>query len=161
MTKLEYTIYEIKCNDEDKEFIYIGSTKNFNRRKKQHELYSINEKNNYLLYKFIRENQGWANFQMKIIEIIVCETKTDARIREQFWLENKKANLNNRNAYSTKEFIKEQNKEKAKQYYEKNKEKAKQYQKQYYEKNKLNQKKIKIKKNLNQKTKNLKIFSKI
>jgi len=135
--KLEYTIYEIKCNDEDKEFSYIGSTNNYNRRKKEHKKSCINEKNNYLLYKFIRENGGWANFQMNIIEIIECETQTEARIREQYWLENKKANLNKFNAYSTKEIIKEQRKK----YYEQNKEKINQYRNQYYEQNKEKEKK--------------------
>ena len=93
MTKnLQYTFYEIVCKDEDKDFIYIGSTKDFKNRKYQHKSACINQTDKqhyYQLYQFIRENGGWDNFNMNPIEICECETKTHARIREQFWIENK------------------------------------------------------------------------
>ena len=148
MTKnLQYTFYEIVCKDEDKDFIYIGSTKDFKNRKYQHKTACINEKNKIYhlqVYKFIRENGGWDNFNMNPIEILECETKTHARIREQYWIDLKKANLNQLRAFITEDQKKEhekqyreQNKikikENKKQYREKNKERLKEYAKKYYE----------------------------
>ena len=105
MTKnLQYTFYEIVCKDEDIDFIYIGSTKDFKKRKYQHKNACINEKNpNYNIqpYQFIRENGGWINFNMNSIEICECETKTHALIREQYWIESRKANFNNRKSFIT------------------------------------------------------------
>jgi len=170
MTKnLQYTFYEIVCKDENKDFIYIGSTKDFKNRKYQHKSSSINinnPKNNLQVYQFIRENGGWNNFDMNPIEIYECETKTHARIREQYWIELKKSKLNKYKAFvpeeerlenklkyqkcyyeNHKEKIKEYNiiyQEKnaeqiniqKKQFYEQNKEKIKEHRKQFYEQNK-------------------------
>jgi hypothetical protein len=148
-----YTFYEIVCKDEDKNFIYIGSTKDFKNRKYQHKKTWNNEnfkEYNIQLYQFIRGNGGWENFEMNPIEILECESKTHARIREQYWIELKKANLNKVRAYRTKEQAKKYNKEKTseyreknqdkiKDYIEKNKDKIKEYEREYREKNKEQQ----------------------
>ena len=56
---------------------------------------------------------------MNQVEICDCETKAHARIIEQYWIENKKANLNKLRAFCTED----QNKEYQKQYNEQNKDK--------------------------------------
>ena len=136
---ITYTFYEIVCKDEDKDFIYVGSTKDFKNRKYQHKTV-CNNKNlkgyNLQIYQFIRENGGWENFNMNPVEILDCETKTHARIREQYWIEQKKANLNKFKAYRTEEQKKEYYKEQTREYYEQNKEKIKEQTREYREKNK-------------------------
>ena len=61
----------ISCRDETIPEIYIGSTSNFIRRRKQH-FYSCNNPNshcyNLKLYRFIRSNGGIDNFVMEILE---------------------------------------------------------------------------------------------
>ena len=53
MTKnLQYTFYEIVCKDENKDFIYIGSTKDFKNRKYQHKNACINEKIQTIIFNF-------------------------------------------------------------------------------------------------------------
>ena len=64
-------VYMISCRDETIPEIYIGSTSNFIRRRKQH-FYSCNNPNskcyNFKLYRFIRSNGGIDNFVMEILE---------------------------------------------------------------------------------------------
>ncbi len=110
---MEYIIYKITIND----FIYVSSTKNFIMRKYRHKC--NNEKNIDLkLYKIIRENGGWENCEMIPIEKLKCETKTDARIREEHWRIELNANLNSQRAYKSHEVHLKDKKE----YYYKNKE---------------------------------------
>jgi len=61
----------ISCRDEKVPEIYIGSTNNFIRRRKEHfyRCRNINCKSyNYKLYRFIRSNGGIDNFVMEILE---------------------------------------------------------------------------------------------
>ena len=72
-------IYKITILGCDK--VYIGSTKNFNQRKYQHIDYSKHYFNTeQKLYYIIRENGGWENCLMEIIE----ENTTIER--EQYWI---------------------------------------------------------------------------
>jgi len=57
-----YKIYDV--NDASK--FYIGSTKNFNNRKKDHR--NSFKTDNQKLYKYIRANGGWDCFNMEVIE---------------------------------------------------------------------------------------------
>ena len=61
----------ISSRDEKVPEIYIGSTSNFIRRRKEH-FYSCNNINckshNFKLYRFIRSNGGIDNFVMEILE---------------------------------------------------------------------------------------------
>lgn len=50
---------------------YIGSSSNFTNRKSVHKLRCNNVNNkyhNYYIYKFIRENGGWDNFDFEILK---------------------------------------------------------------------------------------------
>ncbi len=89
MPKYENTvIYIIKCKDETITDSYVGHTTNFSNRCKQHiEVldHIKSHKLQYPLYKFIRENGGWDNWEIIEIEKWPCETREDAIAREAHW----------------------------------------------------------------------------
>ena len=90
-------IYKICCRNTDIKEIYIGSTTNFRLRKCHHKSDCNNIKNksyNYRVYKFIRENGGWDNFDMVQIEQYNATDKHSLHARERHWIEELKANLN-------------------------------------------------------------------
>ena len=90
-------IYKLCCNDLNIKELYIGSTCNFTRRKNQHKNYCNSEKSknyNCKVYKFIRDNGGWNNWTMILVEEFSCENKMQKLKRERYWLEELKASLN-------------------------------------------------------------------
>jgi len=95
---VKYTIYEIVCKDPSIKSIYVGHTKNFiNRRSNHTDPYNDNPKSrvfNYRLYKSIRDNGGWDNWIMRPIEKFNGNDRGDALIREQYWIDTKKSDLN-------------------------------------------------------------------
>jgi len=98
----KYIFYQIASLDETIEFMYIGSTIDFIRRKHEHKKTCNNEKNknyNLPIYKFIRENGNWSNFYIVPIEEAEFETKLQARIHEHQLIE--KYKLNKNNAYTS------------------------------------------------------------
>ena len=138
---MSYYIYKIVCDDLP-EFIYVGSTKAFRRRKNQHKQY-VNlpdTKGKAKLYNIIRENGGWDNWRMVLVEECGEITLNEARIREEHFRQELKANLNSIKCIilqDKKEYTKEHyNKEYHQEYREKNKERYKEQAKEYYEKNK-------------------------
>jgi len=154
---MTHVIYKIVCDDVP-DYVYVGSTKAFRQRKAQHksDCININKRTyNMKVYSTIRENGGWDNWRMVIIN--ECEegiTKTQAHIIEEEFRVKLNGNLNSHKCYITEEKIKEEkkkydkkyhennkeyyeeNKEKRKKYYEENKQKLKEYKKEYYEENK-------------------------
>jgi group I intron endonuclease len=99
---MDYYIYKICCKNINIKDCYVGSTKNINKRIIQHSSSSNNEnqKNSVCnVYKFINENGKWDNWEVTIVETIKCETKEDALVRERYWIETLKANLNSRSSY--------------------------------------------------------------
>jgi group I intron endonuclease len=90
--KMEYTIYKIYCKDENIKDCYVGSTKDLSNRKAVHKFDCKNKDIN--VYKFIKENGGFDNFEFEVVETLICENKNDAYIRERYWIEELKANLN-------------------------------------------------------------------
>lgn len=131
-------IYKIMCKDETITDIYIGHTTNFKQRNKLHKS-TCNVESlkgyNYKIYKIIRENGGWDNWTMTIIEEYPCESVNDARERERYWIEKESSQLNvtipnrNKKEYSQMYRIihREEISEKAKEYRENNKDKIKEY----------------------------------
>ena len=91
-------IYKIYCKDDNIKDIYIGSTTNFRNRKYDHKCncYNINQLNLYNLkvYKFIRDNGGWENWDMIIIEEFECENKLELIKKEREYIEKLNASLN-------------------------------------------------------------------
>lgn len=120
-----YIFYKICCDDND--YVYVGSTCNFNNRKRQHKQNCNNEtgKEYHLkVYKTIRENGGWENWKMIQIGTKEQITKRDAeRIEEEYRLE-LKAELNDKRAYLTEEVKKERKAIADKKYRESEKGKA-------------------------------------
>lgn len=104
-----YIIYKISIAGED----YIGSTKDLRQRKNKHKNNCSNTnclEYNYKLYQFIRANGGWNCIDITPIEEFVCETKQQALCREEHWRREYKATLNTRQAYTTKQELKQNQK---------------------------------------------------
>jgi len=75
-------IYKIVCKDTSIKDIYIGYTTNFVQRKHTHKQHCANIKlpnYNCKLYKTIRNNGGWINWKMIIIDKINCKDSFDAK----------------------------------------------------------------------------------
>ncbi len=150
------SIYKLCCRNTDIKEIYIGSTVNFTRRKQQHKTSCINDKSkeyNFNVYKFIRDNGNWENWDMVEIEKVNCKDKRELHTKEREFIEKYESKLNmsipyksNEEKKETKKKYKELRKEINKNYYLENKEKLRQQQREYY----LNNiEKIKERKKLN------------
>jgi hypothetical protein len=85
-------MYKLVCNDTNVVDFYIGHTTDFVKRKSQHKSKSIFSTQK--LYKTIRDNGGWDNWDMVIIEKFPCLDRLEALLREQYWYEQLKAKLN-------------------------------------------------------------------
>jgi len=135
----DIVIYKIICKDINIKDFYIGHTTNFSKRKIQHKS-SYNKGNNMLVYQFIRNNGGWENWDIILIESCKCEKFSDACKIEKKYIEDLKATLNKAKPIRTKKEYYEDNKEKInetkKLYNQKNKEKISETVKKYYEDNK-------------------------
>jgi hypothetical protein len=137
------SIYKLSCIDPSIKDIYVGSTTNFVRRKQQHKncCNDSNDKHyNCYVYKFIRENGCFENWEMIEIEKYQATDKRQLHTRERYWLETLKATLNKVVPTRTKKEYVENNKEsireKQKEYVENNKESISQKRKEYRENNK-------------------------
>lgn len=124
-------LYKIVPKDLNLNFIYVGSTTDFRRRKNGHKTDCNNEHRinyNSKIYKTIRENGGWDQFEMLEIEKYACNDGNEARTRERYWMELFNANLNSIKPIITEEEEKEYDKE----YYGMHIEKIKEYKHKYY-----------------------------
>ena len=136
-------IYKICCRNPDIKEIYVGSTTNFYRRKQQHKSIcnnSNNKKYNLNVYKFIRANGNWDNWDMIIIEKFECNDKLELHKKERDILEQLGATLNSQIPNRSIKEWKDNNKEYFKVYRENNKEKFKEYHKEYFKDYKENNK---------------------
>ena len=136
-------IYKICCNDLNITDCYIGHTTDFKSRKNSHK-YKCNKEGskgyNSRLYQYIRDNGGWDNWSMILIEEYNCNNKLEALKRERELIEELKSTLNFEIPSRTNKEYREDNKdkilEKNKEYYEDNKDKIKERHKIYRENNK-------------------------
>ena len=79
-------IYKITCIDPNITDVYVGHTTNFVQRKHAHKRSCTNQKStNYKckLYTVIRNNGGWINWKMGIINFYNCHDHYEARKKEQ------------------------------------------------------------------------------
>jgi hypothetical protein len=79
-------IYKICCKDPEIKDIYIGHTTNFVQRKYSHKQTCNNIKSpcyNLKLYKTIRKNGNWSNWDMSIVQFYNCKDLLEARQKEQ------------------------------------------------------------------------------
>ena len=156
-TPIDYqktVIYGIFSNS-GAENVYIGHTTDFSNRKRGHKNCcnnpNVSTHYNLKLYKIIRENGGWENYTMRIIEEYPCNTRNEAAAREFYYFQQYNATMNyqvpsrqlpqyridndERRKRESKEYH-ERNKEKIKAYFEANKERFKEKRKIYYEEHK-------------------------
>ncbi len=143
-------IYKIVCNDLNVKDCYIGHTINMTKRKCCHKSRCHNEKDkhyNLKIYQIIRQNGGWSNWSMILVETFPCKDKNEACKREREVYEELDAKLNMLRPYRTQEDLKEYDKkyyqinkkeinEYHEKYYQNNKEDLKEYDKKYYQINK-------------------------
>lgn len=124
-------IYMIKSKDENIKKIYIGSTCNFSRRKKQHKTNCNNQNGLYYnlnVYKFIRANNGWNDWDMIKIKDYPCNIKSELEAEERKIITSNYGYDNCLNIQVPTRTIKE--------YYNDNKELISEQKKQYYKDNK-------------------------
>ena len=133
----DYVVYKIVCLS-NPNLVYVGSTANFYTRRKCHKTCCNNpndKHHNYKKYIVIRENGGWDNFNMVIVDEPKQITLIKSRMIEEEWRVKLNANLNSIKCFTTDEEKKEQQKY-VKERYEKNKDVIIKQRKGYYEKNK-------------------------
>lgn len=142
-------IYKLCCKDANITEIYIGSTVNKHRRKAHHKTNCNNPNNrkyNIRLYQFIRENGGFDNWDLVILEEYPTENKNELVWKEREWIEQLKPVLNSYRPIITTEEKREKNRkyceenpekrrETQKKYYQENSEQCREYRKKYYEEN--------------------------
>ena len=106
-------IYRIYCKDKTVLEIYIGSTRDEQKRINKHK-YACNNENykryNFKVYKFIRENGRWDNWIFEVIEEYPCENKIELVEREQYYYDLLNPLLNMVRPHVSEEEIKECNK---------------------------------------------------
>ena len=79
-------IYKITCKDPSIQDVYVGHTVNFVQRKKAHRRTCMNSKypnHNCKVYKVMRNNGGWDNWNMDIVAFYKCNDLNEARQKEQ------------------------------------------------------------------------------
>ena len=127
-------IYKLCCKNIEVTDIYIGSTTAFKARKRQHKCVCNNENDksyNSKIYKFIRENGNFQNWDMIQIKTVSCNSKRELEAEERLCIEELKPSLNRQIPTRTKKEWNNDNADKVKQYYVDNKEHIKEYNKQY------------------------------
>ena len=120
-------IYKICCKDVSITDVYVGSTTNFVNRKRKHKSNCNNE--NQKVYQFIRDNGGWGNWDMVLIEECNCENKLQLLKKQREHMENLNSTLNSNIPTRTQKEYKEE-------YRKNNKETLSKYSKERYAKNK-------------------------
>lgn len=133
----------VHFDDLNDENIYVGHCTNIVQRRYNHRTACCKPDNrdyNLKVYQFIRENGGWDQWEMILIEKYPCDNGDQARARERYWKRELNATLNKNEPGRTIKEWRENNKErlveKAKIYYEDNKEEIAEKVKEYYENNK-------------------------
>lgn len=108
-------VYILKCKDGENKDIYVGSTFDLTKRKYHHKNDCNNEKSpyhNYKVYQFIRENGGWNNFIIDVLEQVYVENKDQLLFKEREIQEklNSKLNVNKAIRISLDEYCEHENK---------------------------------------------------
>ena len=89
----------VHFDDLNDENIYVGHTTNMVQRKYRHgnACNNINDHEyNLKKYEYIRENGGWNNWRMILVEKYPCNDTHEAIARERYWVKELKATLNTR-----------------------------------------------------------------
>ena len=140
-------IYMIHHKTDDTKEFYIGSSFDFKRRCYNHKKDCNNQNSkgyNYKVYKYIRENDGFNEWEIILLYDYPCKNKYELKLEEQRTVKEYKSTLNTQvPARTQKEYRKEYNKnnkeklaQKDKEYRKNNKEKIAQKNKEYHKNNK-------------------------
>ena len=137
-------IYKITCKDGTIQDTYVGSTVHLSSRRRGHKSRCNNKKYKYynlLVYKTIRANKGWTNWEITLIENFPCDSRTELKKRERHWIGELKATLNCYIPGRTDKEYRNDNKDKRQEYFKKyrndNKEKLNEKNRDYHERNKV------------------------
>ena len=87
------SFYKLECKDPEVPEIYIGSTKNFKRRKCEHKQ-QCNKDDKKLVYCFMRLTGGWENWNMLEIDEVDCRSKRHKNQIEAKYIRELGATLN-------------------------------------------------------------------
>jgi len=101
----EIIFYRFVCNDPNIINSYVGHTANFTIRKKSHkDVYNCqnHRSHHYKVYQVIRDNGGFDNWDIIEIGRQLCIDYTDARKKEQEYIEYYNCDMNSRNAYTNR-----------------------------------------------------------
>lgn len=123
---MQKTIYKLTCKNSEISDVYIGQTKDIRERYWHHRSDCENPKSfkyNFNVYKFIRENGGFGNWEMVSLATIVCESEIDARQMELDFCNEYAATLNTQRPLRTR-----------KQWLTDNKDRIKEQKREYYQK---------------------------
>ena len=128
-------IYKLCSKDLTDKNIYIGSTCNFNERKRGHKNdCNNNKKNHKKAYKYINEHGGFDEWEMIFIEYAPCESKMELnKIERDHQDKNENCTLNSYKAYITCDERKKNKYEQHKKYCQNNKEKLQEYHAKYFQ----------------------------
>ena len=136
-------IYMIQHKTDNTKEFYIGSSFEFKQRCSKHKTRcnNQNDKNyNLKVYKYIRENGGWNEWEIILLYDYPCKNRNQLELEEQRAIKKYKSTLNQFIPARTQQERYKDNKEKIlqyyKEYYEDNKEKIAEKQKEYKEANK-------------------------
>jgi len=100
-------IYKITCKDPNVKELYVGHTTNFVQRKHNHKTSCNNPNSPYnkcKLYQVIRNNGGWNNWVMEIIDFFNCDNLYEARKKEEEYFISLNATLNSNDPISKNNF---------------------------------------------------------
>jgi hypothetical protein len=120
-------MYRIVCKNPEIKECYVGQSTNLIKRRCEHKSSCNNskcKKFNYNVYQFIRDNGGFDNWEVILIEYYTCNNREEASARERYWKEFYNATLNVHVPGRGK-----------KEYYQHNIDKILDYQNQYYQHN--------------------------
>lgn len=89
--------YKIVCNDPEIKSTYVGHTTDFQRRKYEHKSCCENDNGktyHFNLYKTIRENGGFCNWSMILIDTLDCKDALEAKKKEREFMAQLQTSLN-------------------------------------------------------------------
>ena len=101
-------IYKIVCNNDAVDYLYVGSTTDYARRKSEHKTCCNNANGKHYTEKKcveMRANGGFDHFNIIEIEKYPCNDKREAESREEYHRKELNANMNSNRAFK-KHFIK-------------------------------------------------------
>lgn len=126
-------VYKLSCKNPEISDCYVGSTNNFGIRRSQHKnAAEVNAKRKKsILYDFIRQNGGWANWCMTVLEYVPCNSSSELVMRERNWFEKLNPSLNVNTPYKTPQNVPKE--EYARTYYEINRDERREHNRVWYE----------------------------